>query len=195
MKIEIIHPEVSILESPSSFRLEVEQRRFVIRPLDDEPFVSVHDLVIRIFGEFLPHTPLDKMGINCTVHFNVRDAELRDAIGRKLAPQEPWGDWGPLIGSGEGHKHGGMRSLTMEQRNPDDRPQGWIRAKIEPSVRLVGDRGVFMEINDHYETATSSETGASEMVDLLRDNFDKSVNRSFWIIDQIMRLEDELARS
>jgi hypothetical protein len=55
IKIEVIHPEVSILDS-SSFRLEVDQQRFVIRPLD-EPFVKIHDLALRIFGGILnPHS-------------------------------------------------------------------------------------------------------------------------------------------
>jgi hypothetical protein len=155
IKIEVIHPEVSILDS-SSFRLEVDQQRFVIRPLD-EPFVKIHDLALRIFGEFLTHTPLHMMGINCYAHFNLRDSKLRDTIGEKLSPREPWGEWGPLIGSGTGRRHGGMRSLTMEQRDLEDRPEGWIRAKIEPSNRLQSDQGIFIDVNDHYQVRKDVE--------------------------------------
>ena len=53
------------------------------------PHTRPGDLVVRIFGEHLSHTPLSAFGINRRVHFRVRNAADRDRLGRLLAPTEP----------------------------------------------------------------------------------------------------------
>ena len=163
-EIEVIHSEIAI------FRMEwllirVEQQRFIAET-NEAPYVRLSDLVVRTFKEFLPHTPLGRMGINRSVHFNVGSFEARERIGNRLAPKEPWGDWEPLIAAGEGDEHGGLRSLVMEQRKVDDRPKGCIRAKVEPSTRIGGGRtGIYMEINDHFELEDAkAAVGCEEII-------------------------------
>ena len=115
----------------------------------------------------------------------------RDRIGNILAPKDVWGEWGPSLTAGTGRDHGGMISLTMEQRLVDDRPKGHIRAKIEPSSRIKdGETGIFMEINDHFEIYDAEQViGCEEIVNILEHNFDTSIKRSEWIADQIMKLK------
>lgn len=188
-KIEVIHSEIAL------FRMEwltvrVEQRRFIAETAV-APYPRLCDLVVRTFKECLPQTPIGRMGINRRVHFNVGSLEVRDRIGDQLAPREPWGDWGPLIGAGEGEEHGGLRSLVMEQREVDDRPKGHISATVQPSTKIgKGQTGIYMEINDHYEVEEADNVvGCEDIIRMLEENFDASIKRSEWIIDQIMELK------
>jgi len=136
--ISVIHSDITAFEI-ESFTLRVERERFALER-KIAPLIVISDLAGRVFGDLLPHTPLRALGINRHVHFDVGDAEKRDRIGEMLAPRLPWGKWGEQVSSGEGAKHGGLLSLALIQRNVSDRPDGWIQAKIEPSVRLQGGR-------------------------------------------------------
>jgi hypothetical protein len=183
--IEVIHKEIT------AFRLDwanfrIEPNRFIIET-EEAPFVRIADLTVRTFKEFLTHTPIGMLGINRKVHFPVKDDATRDRIGESLAPKDPWGEWSNDLKRSEANTHGGMRSLTMEQAVVDDRVKGAIRAKIEPSNKVKF--GIYMEINDHYEVENfDSVNGCDEIIGLLESRFDLSINKSEWIIDQIMAL-------
>ena len=187
--IDVVHAQLTRF-TMEWLVVQVEQERFRAQTTV-APYVRVFDLVVRTFREFLPHTPLTKMGINMAVHFDVGSFEARDRIGKVLAPKEPWGDWGPLLAAGEGRKHGGMTSLSMQQRTVDDRAKGFIQAKVEPSNRIGQElTGIYMQVNDHYEAEKPDEVaGSQEIVDILKDRFEPSLERSKWIIDQIMALK------
>jgi hypothetical protein len=187
-EIAIIHQEVTAFSMESLFQLTVERNRFSIER-KIAPLVLICGTTMRIFGDLLPHTPINAMGINRVVHFHVGEAE-RERIGLRLAPRELWGDWGKAVTSGEGVKHGGLQSLTLIQRNVSDRPAGWIQAKVEPSVVIGGGRtGIYVEVNDHYQlTDPKQAEDPSEMMKLLNAVFDKSIKYAESIIDQIMSL-------
>lgn len=183
--IEVVHSEIVKFKA-DWLLIQVEKRRFIAQT-DDAPYVRVADLVSRTFGELLTHTPVGIVGINRLVHFPVRDRETLDRVGKALAPQEAWGEWGPQI-EGTPEKHGGLRSITMEQRNLDDRFKGFILAKVEPSRELAG-RGIFVNINDHYEVEDPANvTGCKQIVDIVASHYEDSRRRAEWIIDQIMAL-------
>lgn len=187
-EVEVIHSEISIFSAPW-FKLVVEPKRLTAI-VTEEPHVRMIDMLVRTFKEQLSHTPILQLGINRRVHFKVKDMETLDKVGKKLAPQEPWGEWAKDISKKKKSGHGGMSSLTMQQSVvDDDRPAGKIRARVEPSVKVRP--GIHMEVNDHYELEEKNiekVTGCNEMIKLLENNFDKSLQRSHWIIDQIMAL-------
>ena len=84
-----------------------------------------------------------------------------------------------------------MTSLTMRQVDPENRrPGGQINVTVEPSVRVgEGRTGVYVQINDHYPTENSeSQMAASEVVTLLKENFEDSLRRADQIVDHIMSL-------
>lgn len=185
--VRIIHPQIANFRA-DWLAMRVESERFAADTAE-APYTRLLDLVVRTFKEFLQHTPLGRLGINRTVHFSVGSQENRDRIARMLAPREPWGEWGPFIDRGEGEKHGGLLTMTMQQRQLDDRDRGHVQAKIEPSVRLPGRTGIFMEINDHYEVEDpGSVAGSEEIIEILESRFEESLRRSEWIIDQVMSL-------
>jgi hypothetical protein len=188
--IAVIHPDVTAFAIENLFTLQVERERFSIHR-SVAPYVLICDLVSRIFGDLLFHTPISKLGINFITRFDAGSQSIRDKIGELLAPRESWGDWGKLVSSGEGAKHGGLQSLTMIQKNVSDRPAGWVLARVEPSVLLKGGQtGISMEVNDHYELL-ESEHDASAIVAILQEKFDSSIRNSCEIVDQIMSLARE----
>lgn len=193
-EIEIMHGSIAIFKVGDWLRVQVESNRF-FAVTTEPPFVRLYDLISRTFREALNHTPLSMMGINRQVHFSVGDDETRDKIGRKLAPQEAWGEWASSIGGRKDDKRGGMISLSMRQYDLDDREAGFIQAKVEPSPLIKSGAGIFVEVNDHYEIPKSDSSdgaGAIPIMDILDKQFDKSIHRSEWIIDQIMGLKEKV---
>jgi hypothetical protein len=190
--IEIIHSAVSGF-SLEWAKLQVDQNRFAVETVEP-PFIRIRDLVLKAFKEFLPHTPVHQVGINRSVHFSVGTFENREKIGKMLAPLEPWGAWASKIpGTSNDLKlHGGMKSLLMTQMDRGDGYRGSITARVEPSVLpQLNVHGIFMEVNDHFviEEEVEKILGSDAAMDILENQWTISIDRSEWIIDQIMALK------
>ena len=189
-ELQIAQPQITAFRA-DWLELQIVPDRFSVSSTQP-PFVRIRDLVIRVFDEQLPHTPLRSMGINRQVHFLVNSLEERDHLGRLIAPTEPWGDWGRKL-EPDG-RHGGMTSLTMSQVNPRDRSSnGRINVTVEPSSQIgQGETGIFVGVNDHYAIEDpSSLTATSEIVSILEKSFDESLRRAEHIIDHVMSLIEE----
>jgi hypothetical protein len=184
-KIEVIHPEITIF-SIEWLSIRVEKNVFTAISLK-QPHIHVHDFIVNTFGNCLIHTPIYRLGINRTVEFKT-DISNKDKLGKTLAPQSAWGDWGKEIeGPKTGEKHGGLREIVMEQRNLDDRYRGHIQAKVGSSINL--NDGILVNINDHYETEENDKViGCEKIITLIKDNFEDSIRRSGKIINHIMSL-------
>ncbi|WP_435550072.1 hypothetical protein [Desulfobacterium sp. N47] len=166
-KVEIIHQHLAVFKVGDWLHLTAEPNRF-ISETSEPPFVRLSDFVVKTFGEALIHTPISQMGINRLVHFSVGDEETRNKIGKKLAPQEVWGEWAPFISGKKQEKHGGMVSITMQQVDLDDREAGQIQARVEPSLLIKNGSGISVTVNDHYEISKEdSLNGAIRMSGLL----------------------------
>lgn len=184
--IEIIHREIAM------FRLEwltlrVEPER-LIAEASEPPWIRVKDLISTMFTDLLPHTPIHSMGINRLAHYKIDSQEKADAIGAALAPRSPWGRWAEWIDTKDGNgQKGGLRSLTMQlQPKEDDRPEGFLAIKVEPSIKVMP--GVYFEANDHYAIGSSEKvTDCAEILGLLDAYFQRSVDRSISIFEQILK--------
>lgn len=187
-QVKIIHPEITEFQN-EWLKLQVQHNRFYAK-ISELPHIKVYDFVVKTFRENLKHTPLNNLGINRRVHFSAGSKTDQDRIGRLLAPREPWGKWGELIDRGDDEKHGGMTSLTMQIRDLDDRQKGFINITIQPSPLVnLGDAGIFMDVNDHYELTDPEEgLGSDRIIDLFENRFEASIRRSEEIIDQIKGL-------
>jgi hypothetical protein len=148
-RIDVIHPEVTQFVV-GDFQFDISRERFMLVAVA-EPFVRVSDVVAELFREKLAHTPLTALGINYHAHFRVRDWKQQTALGRKLAPIEPWGDWGAALTGDDLRTVGGLVSLTMQQSAPDDRLAGNIKVTVQPSATIEPGNGVYVQVNDHYE--------------------------------------------
>ena len=208
-EIQVIHKEVTVFRC-GWCAIHVDRDRFQAATTE-APYIRISDLVAKVFGELLPNTPVNALGINVNVHFNAPSSIARDNLGTTLVPPQNWGQWGTRVSeeiasagvrhaasrgrSARGRQratptksHGGVASVTMQQRQLDDRDEGALSVRVEPSAKLTT-AGVFIEVNDHY--VISNNRGSSDALayaQLLTDRFDASIQRSEDIIDQIMEL-------
>ena len=182
-EIELVHRDLV------KFKLDwltvvVEHGRFIVE-LDQPPDIRLFDFAQKTFTELLVHTPIWAMGINKHIEFDAGSAEKRDKIGFTLAPPQAWGEWSESILKGSDSNHGGMMSLSMRQTDTDDRPDGYIQAKVEPSKLITN--GVYVEVNDHYSLPQGEDIeGCAEIMEIMARNFDSSIARSEMIVDQVM---------
>ncbi len=187
----VVHPEITQFDI-SRFRVEVQPARFQITTME-EPFVSILDDIEEIFVRHLPHTPTGSFGINYNVHFLLSSPGQRIALGRALAPTEPWGAFGSRLAEPTSPElASGMVTLIMQETNPSDRNKGARRVKVQPSKKVDKLRGVFVDINDHFEMETSDEIGAGDSILLLRERFDASIAESKTIVSELMTFASRL---
>jgi hypothetical protein len=191
-EIGMIHPEIC------TFRLDktvvtVEATRFSLET-NEAPWVMISDLAVNIFSDVLPHTPINRLGINRTVHFQVESEHFRNEIGRRLAPTQPWGEWGAEMEGAEPSERAGSFSLTMVQPRKEEGLSGHTQATVEPSLVLKGRAGIFVQINDDFILLNGDPLdGANKAVNLISERFQPSIDRSEWIIDQVMALRESVS--
>lgn len=189
----VIHPEFVQFEI-GLFIISVEPHKFSVE-CTRAPWISLADFVSRTFGETLVHTPLRQFGINRNVHFGVGTEQARNRIGRLLAPIELWGDWGKEIDTSDPNLRGGMVSLTMQQKWSDTDFKGAINTTVQPSSRITGNSGIYVQVNDHVESVNPSAVdGAFSIVSFLASRFEGSIDKSEIIIDQVMALKDQVTK-
>ena len=183
-EIKVIHPEISNFVA-DWLTLQVDSDRFIatctISP------VQLRDFVVKLFRDYLTHTPVHSLGINKEVHYKFRKTETRLKMGRALAPLQPWGDWGKEIDKADPSLPGGMMNLTMREIKSSREIPGHIQVVIQPSSRISGLNGVFLQINDHHELPDMRDIqGSDVMIGVLEENFDKSLERTDWILEQVL---------
>ncbi len=185
-KLQVALPQITAFDA-DWLHLEVTVDRFHVETLQ-APHIRMHDLVVGVFKERLYHTPIKAFGINRNVHFQVRSLAARDQLGKKLAPVEPWGALEHVLGLDS--EHGGMTSLTMSQVDPEGRPKGGsINVTVQPSKKIGQGRfGVYVQVNDHYAIDDTGPGTGERLIDLLEENFDRSLRNSENIIDHVMSL-------
>jgi hypothetical protein len=186
-KINIIHPDISQF-SVGSIEFVVERHRFQLL-VRTAPFVRILDVVSKAFREFLPHTPIRQFGINRSIHFSVGTETIRNAIGRKLAPLEPWGEWGVQISKGSGELRGGMLNLSMFEQQMLEKFRRKITASVQPSIGIPHSSGIFVGVNDHHEPI-EPPLSPRELLEMLESSFESSLDNSLWIIEKVMALKE-----
>jgi len=106
--IEIIHQRIVVL-STDWFKLHVTSERFQLSTRHVHYYEPLRDLALGIF-RILRHTPIEMMGLNRDLHFQMPSEKSWHKVGHRLAPKEPWN---------EVLKNPGMRSLTNKGDRPD----------------------------------------------------------------------------
>lgn len=124
--------------------VHVERDRFQISTSEEAYLEPLRDIALGILEIVEEIDPL-LLGINRIGHYSLENRRQLDHIGYRIAPKEPWDD---LLESE------GLSSGTIQGKRPDDH-KGYIRVKVEPSVKVPG--GVFIDVNDHYELREVTE--------------------------------------
>ena len=152
------------------------------------PWVSILDITTRIFGEHLSHTPIVAIGVNRTVHFKLPDVSSRIRLGRKLAPIEPWSEFGREMDTDNINLTGGLQSLTMRRKSVVEGSAIETNVTIEPSVRVEGNTAVYMHINAHHALRDLPAGHGSELaMSLLADRFEPVLEEADDIIQIMMQ--------
>lgn len=181
-KVEIVHAEVASV-TVGSIKLQVTQERFQTSTEDPSSYEVARDLTMG-YLDVLHHTPVRVMGLNRAMHFLVPSVDAWHEIGHHLAPKEMWSK--TLVKPG-------MRSLTMEGLRPD-RFKGYIRVRVEPSVRVHP--GVYITLNDHYqEEREDPGRGCEEFIEILRVNWGQFLELSQKIAYSLLGMQDESSSS
>ena len=187
-QVQVIHQEISDFAA-DWLHIQVMRERFLMAT-NQAPYVRLRDLVLRIFSECLPHTPLRAFGINFSVHFLVDSPATRDRIGTTLAPVEPWGPWRESLDLDS--VSGGMTRLQMSQLAPGGRnPGGRVNVRVEPSSRVgATGTGIFVSVNDHFARGSATPGVTDSLMEVLGQEFNASLERSKGIVDQVMSLAE-----
>jgi hypothetical protein len=179
--VQVIHPEV-VTFALDWLRLQVQRELFVAES-DQEPFIRLADLVTGCFNR-LKDTPVSKMGINRRAHIDLGSMDRWHSFGDILAPKDYWKTI--LKEDPEENHNIGLRSLTIERSTRPDKLLGVVRVKVEPSISVPN--GVFLEVNDHFDTPTAEPLGCEEILEILLSDFSTSIGRSEEIIDSLVDL-------
>jgi hypothetical protein len=154
----------------------------------------IKDVVIASFGEHLHYTPVWQLGINRSIAFSCGSEEIRDKLGKKLAPTEPWGPWGKEIERSRisAKEHGGMMRLTMLQRPRPDGLRGHVQVDLRPASDDLS--AVILDVNNHFTfgNAEDETMGCQEALDILRDRWQDSMNGAEDIADGRMATVEKL---
>ncbi len=186
-EVKIIHEDVALLKI-GKIQMQVEATRFTADTAE-APWVDLCDFVAKTFAEFLVHTPINQLGINRLVHFSVGSEERRNRIGNILAPLDPWGEWGKAMAASPPDIRGGCVNLTMQLSRKEEDHKGHIQISVQPSARIKGNAGLYAQTNDHYSVGPLEDViGCDKIMGLLINNFERSVEQSEQLIDQIMSL-------
>ncbi len=67
-----------------------------------------------------------------------------------------------------------------------------MQVSVQPSGRIKGNLGIYVQTNDHYNVGRLDETtDCMKIMSILVEKFERSVQFSETIIDQIMSLGEE----
>ena len=191
VSIDIVHRDVSIFRIDTRF-YNVQLDRFSLETTT-APWVQVLDITRLIFEEFLLHTPIRAFGVNRYVHLPMKNPEARTKLMRRLAPLEPWGELGQQISASDAGLPNGLASLTMT-RTKEGMRNTLISTniKIEPSVRIKGNHGLFVEVNHHHHLPqVEPGSGSMSAIALLCDVFDEELREAEQIVDTIVDTANE----
>ena len=190
--VSIVHPDIAHFVVHGR-AYHVEQGRFLIST-SSAPWVAISDIIRKIFGEHLTHTPIHAFMVSKEVHFRLPSNEARGNLGKLLAPIEPWGDFGKELGSDDGKSTGGLQSLTMRRLSAVEGSGVETKVTIEPSNRLKdpGLSAVYMRVSAHHTVPGLPEGyGADRAVELLAARFEGLLEEADGIIDGIMQVGAE----
>jgi len=184
--LRIAHPEITAFDV-GWLDLEVTRERLQARTFQG-PDIRVHDLVLRLLTEQLPHMPVRAMGINLEVHFRLNAGQL-NRLTRALAPVDLCS--AAEVGSQDEPR---MISLTMHKPVATTPPiaQHQINVTVGPSERLQDaySSGVCVRVNDHYALDGEGAGSATRLGDLLVGNYEDSLQNGKSLAERVISLSE-----
>lgn len=171
--VNIIHPDV-VNFNLNWCSVEIARERAVFATNQENAFELIRDLSIGTF-RLLSHTPINQLGINTEMHFQMRSVSEWHSIGHQMAPKEQfWSD--TLINPG-------MLCVAIQGQRPD-KYNGAVKVEVRPSN--IVNNGIVIRINDHFEKDSEEEIiGCDYIINALENEWENSHQRAVDIINNI----------
>ncbi|MFQ5717274.1 MAG: hypothetical protein ACE5GQ_09260 [Nitrospinales bacterium] len=169
----LAHPEISQF-STDWFRMEVTRDRFFISTHNKAQYDALRDLVQGTF-EILCHTPMNQMGINRGLHFEMASNEL-ELLWNRLAP-------GTVLESIVSEPK--LKTIILHGKRDDSESRGHIGIQMAPSAKITN--GIYIHINDHFEVEDEKQ-GAEKLIDILKAQWGESEKRAEKISNNVLRV-------
>jgi hypothetical protein len=191
-EIEIIHPEFCKFQT-EHYLIQVEAHRFQATS-NSWPMDLVNDLTMKTFNDFLSHTPCWTLGINRLIHIDTGSISVRNALGKELAPWEPWGEWGEMFNTSNKGQSDGMISLRMLRYSDEqDNYSGYVATTISPSSKITDNKGIHININNHYDVINREDAvDCIHVLTALENQWKVAMDHSEFIVDQLMKRVEAL---
>lgn len=167
--VKIIHADIALF-TIDWLQLRVVPDRFQAITTQESHYERLRDLALGVF-DLLTHTPVIALGINREFHVRFQSVSVWNEVGHRLVQKE---DWRSLLEDPR------TASLVVHGKRPDGL-NGYIGVRIEPSP--LGSPALYIEVNDHYQFQSDPKVplGTSEAVQVLRERWNESMQRSFSI--------------
>lgn len=172
-KVDIIHTDAAIFKL-EWLRVEVLHERFRVDTYQEPYIAAVRDLVLGTFS-ILRHTPVHSIGMNVDKHFRMDSEEKWHEAGHRLAPK---GIWEGIM------TNPGLQSMSMQDTVRPDGCDGSVNVLIQPSREIKP--GILFQVNDHYDIGTEGVRNADAAVDILRSNWQQSIDRANAMIGKLL---------
>ncbi|WP_338550529.1 hypothetical protein [Roseovarius phycicola] len=181
----VSHPDISRFEA-NHMSFDIQKTRVLISCESDKDGL-VQDMVRSIFGNLLTHSPVSRVGINRTIDVLCGTEERRDELGKHMAPQSSWGNWGKEIAAASGKRHGGMQRLTMRQIPRHDGREGHFQADLQPLIN--SNDAIRLDFNSELVAGNPDEIeGAGKAVQLIEDCWAADLEKAKSICDEVVSM-------
>jgi hypothetical protein len=172
----LVSEEVTRFELPWLY-FYVTPSQFAISSTQESHFEMLRDLAVGMF-RLLRHTPIKQLGINFDRHYRFEDESKWNNFGHALAPKDVWRKF---------MTDPGLNRMTVVDKAP--RKDGWpgvTRVEVASSIRVK--QGIYILVNNHYETSTDEELGATTALKALEQCFPTAIEHSENIFNSLMSI-------
>lgn len=159
-KIQIVHQEVAQFET-ERFVFQVTHDRLLAATKPNSFSEPLRDLVAGTFY-ILEHTPVNAIGLNRDMHFNMHSEESWHRLGDMLAPKNIWNKI--AIGGRPGLKTLQILYGATSEHEPT------TTVTIQPSVRVLP-CGAYFGVNQHF--TLPAEKGFEMMMQILQERWEE----------------------
>ncbi len=171
---QLVDGQFARLDLPWTIVTVVTERLDVASKEETVQTAQIRDLALGIL-RLLPHTPVQRIGINHLAHFPVESEDVWHKLGHALTPKELWE---------EVLEQPGMLSLTIQGQRTDDY-SGSVNVTVQPSA--VVRPGIFMNVNDDFGVDADLPEPAGRGADILEAAWVPAEERSRQLMEAVMR--------
>ncbi|EPC03673.1 hypothetical protein L861_19255 [Litchfieldella anticariensis FP35 = DSM 16096] len=147
------------------YRPELPRRHYLVRPLDDETYLFVHDLIMQGIYESIPRTQRDRMHLRLAQYYAERDATLRaQHLHKARALAAPGAFVEAIEIQLSQHRHASALALLQQCQEIDYAPRDDYHLEMLHAQICVA-MGLTQEARTHYDAARHMAANDQALID------------------------------